>query len=475
MKGNILILGGGACGLSAAWELCKHGYNVTVLEKESRVGGLCITNEFKGYRFDLGGHRFISKNKELVEDVCKMMGDKLLTSSRKSVILLKGKVFDYPLSAKDIFLKMDMWTNTKSFLSYLVAVFSRIVFRRKDVSFEDWIVHRFGRTLYNLFFGPYTEKLWGISPKKISSDWASQRISLLNLRDVLFRLLKLKKGTPRTYAKGYYYPKKGIGQMFDMMGSEIEKLGGKIVLNAEVQRVHINNNTITGVRYLDNGIEKNIDCDAVISTISLPDLIKAFPKQFTYDMEKHVSSLKFRAVRFLNMLVDMPDISDNTWMYVSEGKYIMTRIQEPKRRSPFSAPEGKTSVMLEIPCNEGDETWSCSKEKLLERCLKDLKDLGFDIRDKVIDYFTTSVTQGYPVYTLDYVEHRQKLFDFLEKYENIITCGRQGTFRYIFMDIAMEMGIAAAQHLMLDRVSKKDTIHYMRSEKELIEVSSVTS
>ncbi|MCF6148043.1 MAG: FAD-dependent oxidoreductase [Candidatus Kuenenia sp.] len=477
MKGNVIILGGGACGLSAAWELSKHGYAVTVLEKESRVGGLCITNEFKGYRFDLGGHRFISKNRELVEDVRKMMGSELLTSSRKSVILLKGKVFDYPLSAKDIFLKMDMWTNTKAFLSYLVAAFSRTMFRKKDVSFEDWIVHRFGRTLYNLFFGPYTEKLWGISPKKISSDWASQRISLLNLKDVLFRLLKLKKGTPRTYAKGYYYPKKGIGQMFDIMGSEIEKMGGKIVLNAEVQGVIINpNNTaVTGVRYLENGVEKGIDCDVVISTISLTDLIKAFPEQLTANMEKHVSSLKFRAVRFLNILVDLPDISDNTWMYVSEGKYIMTRIQEPKRRSPFSAPEGKTSVMLEIPCNEGDETWSCPKEELLERCLKDLKALGLDIRDKVIDSFTTSVTHGYPVYTLDYVEHRQKLFDFLEKYENIITCGRQGTFRYIFMDIAMEMGIAAAQHLMLDKMSKRDSIHQMRSENELIEVTSVTS
>lgn len=475
MKGKVLVLGGGPCGLSAAWELSKHGYNVTVLEKESKVGGLCITNEYNGYRFDLGGHRFISKNREMVEDVRTMMGSELLTSSRKSVILLKGKVFEYPLSAKDIFLKMDMWTNAKAFMSYLVAAFSRMFVRKREVSFEDWIVRRFGRTLYNLFFGPYTEKLWGISPGEISSDWASQRISLLNLKDVLFRLLKLKRGTPRTYAKGYYYPKKGIGQMFDIMGGEIENMGGRIVLNAEVMGVNINNDAITGVRYLKDGVEETIDCDAVISTISLPDLINTFPAHLTGGMEKHISSLKFRAVRFLNILVDMPDISDNTWMYVSEGKYIMTRIQEPKRRSPFSAPEGKTSIMLEIPCNEGDEIWSCPKADLLDRCLKDLKDLGLDIRDKVIDYFTTSVTHGYPVYTLDYVEHRQKLFQFLERYENIITCGRQGTFRYIFMDIAMEMGIAAAHHLMLDTMSKKDAIHHMRSENELIEVSSVTS
>ena len=131
MKKKILVLGGGPCGLSAAWELSKYGYDITVIEKESKAGGLCITNEYKGYRFDLGGHRFISKNKELVENVCRIMGDELLTSDRKSVILLKGKTFDYPLSARDIFLKMDLWTNMKAFTAYLIAAFTKIIFRKK--------------------------------------------------------------------------------------------------------------------------------------------------------------------------------------------------------------------------------------------------------------------------------------------------------------------------------------------------------
>ncbi len=475
MKKKILVLGGGPCGLSAAWELSRYGYDVTVIEKEAKVGGLCITNEYKGYRFDLGGHRFISKNKELVENVCRVMGNELLTSNRKSVILLKGKTFDYPLSAKDILLKMDIWTNIRAFTAYVIASVAKVVFRKKDMSFEDWIVNRFGRTLYNLFFGPYTEKLWGISPKLISSDWASQRISLLNLKDVLMRLFKIKKGTPRTYAKGYFYPKKGIGQMFDVISDEISGRGGKIILNAAVSGITVNNGRVEGVSYVQHGVTRTIECDMVISTISLTDFIRAFPAQLTRNIRHHASVLKFRAVRFLNILVDLPDISDNTWMYVSEGKYIMTRIQEPKRRSPFSAPEGKTSVMLEIPCNENDETWNCPDETLLKRCLADLKGLGIDIRDKVIDYFTTSVTHGYPVYSLDYSMHRQKLFDFLASYENLITCGRQGTFRYIFMDTAMEMGIAAAQTLMLDNLCNKEEVQSMRSEKELLETTSITA
>lgn len=475
MKKKILVLGGGPCGLSAAWEISKYGYDVAVVEKESKVGGLCITNEYKGFRFDLGGHRFISKNKELVGNVCKMMGRELLTANRKSVILLQGKTFEYPLSAKDIFLKMDLWTNLKAFTSYLISTVSRIIFRKKDISFEDWIVNRFGRALYNLFFGPYTEKLWGISPKFISSDWASQRISLLNLKEVLFRLFKLRKGTPRTYAKGYFYPKKGIGQMFDVMSEDISKMGGNIILNASVSSIQVNNNTIESICYNQHGITKRIDCDAIVSTIPLTDLVKAFPGYLTRDIINHTSALKFRSVRFLNILVDLPDISDNTWMYVSEGKYIMTRIQEPKRRSPFSAPEGKTSIMLEIPCNENDEIWNCSEESLLKRSLADLKGLGIDIQDFVIDYFTSSVVHGYPVYSLDYAMHRQKLFDFLGQYDNLITCGRQGTFRYIFMDTAMEMGITAAQNLILDNLDKKADVQFMRSEEELIETTSVTA
>ena len=145
----------------------------------------------------------------------------------------------------------------------------------------------------------------------------------------------------------------------------------------------------------------------------------------------------------------MPDVSDNTWMYVSERRYIMTRIQEPKRRSSFNAPQGKTSIMLEIPCNENDEIWNYSRERLLGQCVADLKALGIDIEGRVIDCFITGVTHGYPVYDLNYGAHRSEILRFLGSYKNVITCGRQGAFQYVFMDTAMEMGIAAARDIAL--------------------------
>ena len=449
MRRKILILGGGPCGLSAAWELSRHGCDVTVIEKGHKVGGLCVTNEYKGFRFDLGGHRFISSNKPLVDSVRKIMGDELLIANRRSVILHKGKVFSYPLTIEDIIFKMGLLQSLKIGASYAKAVFCRCFFRKKDVSLEDWLVNRFGRVLYRIFFGPYTEKLWGISPGRISSDWAPQRISLLNLGDAVLRLFKLKKDMPRTYTGEYWYPKNGIGQMFDAISGEITQMGGNVLFSATVVGIMASDDFVNGVTYLHEGAKKLINCDAIISTIPLPDLVKAFPGERAGHIVHCAEALGFRAIRFLNILVDMPDVSDNTWMYVSERRYIMTRIQEPKRRSSFNAPQGKTSIMLEIPCNENDEIWNYSRERLLGQCVADLKALGIDIEGRVIDCFITGVTHGYPVYDLNYGAHRSEILRFLGSYKNVITCGRQGAFQYVFMDTAMEMGIAAAKNIAL--------------------------
>lgn len=479
MKKRVTILGGGPCGLSAAWELSKNGeYEVTVLEKGDKPGGLCITNEKNGFRFDLGGHRFISKNQELVDDVCEMMGNQLLTSERKSVILMGGNEYKYPLSAKDILSNMDLLTNIKCFADYLLKACSNKLNKSSDDSFEDWVVNRFGKKLYDLFFGPYTEKLWGISPTKISSDWASQRISLLNLCDVALRLFKLKGGTPRTYAQKYFYPKKGIGQMFDMMGDVITSYGSEIIFNADVKNVNTKGQNVKSVTFEIDGREESVECDYVISTIPLPEIVVALSESGLNGLKQHTEPLKFRGVRFMNIMVDKPDISQNTWMYVSEKEHLMTRIQEPKRRSPFSAPDGKTSVMLEIPCDVNDTVWSASDGEVFNRCITALDKLGISIKKEVLDYFSTYVTHGYPVYSVGYDAHCKKLMDFVHSFENIVTCGRQGTFRYIFMDTAMEMGINTARKLRTDSVLGKDardSICNLRSEKELLEVTAVTA
>ena len=233
----IVVLGGGPCGLSCAWELAAQGWDVVVLERESQPGGLCATNAFGEYRFDLGGHRFLSHNEDLTRRVLNLMGDDMLVSKRKSVVMHSGKRFAYPLSAPDLVDNLGLGLNLKALLGYAAELIRRRIAPRDETHFEGWVTARFGRPLYDRFFGPYTEKLWGIPPTKISADWAAQRISLLNLGDTALRLAGLRTTPIRTYARRYYYPRLGMGQLFTRIADRISLDGGTIRVGAEVTGV----------------------------------------------------------------------------------------------------------------------------------------------------------------------------------------------------------------------------------------------
>lgn len=463
-KKKVVILGAGPCGMTAAWELVNCGYDVTLIEKDERVGGLCRTNERSGYRFDLGGHRFITKSERLKKMVVDLLGEELLVAQRKSAILLRGKEYEYPLTVKNLFINLEFFLFAKAIIDYLKKTIKKD--SAADISFEGWITNRYGKTLYDLFFGPYTEKLWGISPSEISSDWAVQRIAGLNLRDVIKNLLKVKKETERTFTRRFYYPKKGIGQMFDCIAGRVESGGGKIMTSSMPVSIGVRGDKVVSVTVNSGGERKIIPCDHLISTIPLDELTSFFSTT-----ESEESALSFRSLRFMNILVDGDEISPNTWMYVSEAKYFMTRIQEPKKRSPHSAPDGKSSVMLEIPCNVGDEIYTMSDDELFRRSISELKELGIDLTGKTSEYFSAYADHAYPVYSIDYMARIRNHLKIIEKYNNLITCGRQGLFRYIFMDTAMVMGLSAADCIM----GKADTTGIFDAglEKTLLEVKSI--
>jgi protoporphyrinogen oxidase len=441
---TVVILGGGACGLSAAWELSKNGKNVVVIESDSSLGGLCKTIRYKGFNFDLGGHRLISRNDELLSKISELMGDELLVSERISAIRLNGREFQYPLSAADILKQTDMRFVTGCLMDYAFQSIYKILKHTPDDSLEDWIINRYGNKLYDTFFKDYTGKLWGMPSSKLSSDWAAERISLLNLWDVVLRLCGLGNNTPRTYAKTFFYPRYGIGQIFEYIGKEVKKNGGNMILNATFKKLLIEGDSVKGIIYSINGKDETIYCDWVISTIPITDLLRTLDRRVCQDINGSLKALRYRSLRFLNILIDKPEISRNTWTYIPDGKYIMTRIQEPKKRSPHNAPDGKTSLILEIPCFYDDEVWNMPDDLLFKRCVEDLFKLGIDIKSKVIDYFYTREKHAYPIYQLGYKIHLEKLVTWIDGIENILISGRNGLFRYIFMDMAMEMGLDAA-------------------------------
>ncbi|WCE32500.1 FAD-dependent oxidoreductase [Vibrio sp. SCSIO 43137] len=464
---QVVILGAGPAGLMAAWELNEAGYQVTIIEKESYAGGMCATQTFRGkhgeYRFDFGGHRFITKNPKLLSFVDQLMGDDLLFAQRKSVIRYRGRIYQYPLKLKDLINNAPLSLLIGGGLDLVKQLFVAKPQQRSQVSFAQWIESRFGKTLYKHFFEGYTAKLWGIDPANLSGDWASQRISLIDLKDVARRMLPGKKSNVRTYARQYRYPKWGFGQLYTRLAEELEKKGVSFIYNAEVSGLSTEEGRIVSVNYLASGQTEQIASDNIISTLPLPLMCK---------LTGFDSGLSFRALRFLNMPMERENISDNTWQYLSDPEIIGTRLQEPRRRSSYMAPQGRTSVMVEIPCNKGDEVWSMDGEKLRQRVLKDLDSLGVNPSWSTGEYFTEYSEFAYPLMDMGYQEKRQKAINHLSKFNNLIMTGRQGTFRYIFTDTAMEMGMMAAESLLDGKDRRKEIFDY-RNENTVIEVQSV--
>ncbi len=463
-----VILGAGPAGLSAAWKIVLADQTVEIAEKESQVGGLSMTVNYGNYHFDLGGHRFITQNAELANEIYSLMTDEIITRDRKSVVRLQGEYFSYPLEGKDLLQKLKLSVSVRCFIDYLISTVKTKFSNVEDISFEDWVVNRFGRSLYDIYFGPYSEKLWGVRPNQISSDWAAQRISLINLWDVFIRLLGKKRDTPKTYATRFFYPEKGIGRIPERMAEIVEEKGCKIHLGYSVEKILHENNRITEVIVKNGDKEISLKGDSFISTIPLPEFIQKLsplPDQKIVDISK---KMVFRSLVFLNILLDKDIVSDNTWMYIPESQYLFMRIQEPKNWSPHSAPADKTSLILEIACNYGDEIWNADKKDLYERCVEDLKAIGFtDIKEKTIDYFLTYAEHAYPIYRLDYKEQLKTTLPFINSFENLICCGRQGLFRYNNMDHSIEMGLLSAEHILFGL--PKSEILKIASEEEIFE------
>ena len=460
---EVLILGAGVAGLIAAIELAKNGKSVTLLEKESAVGGQCKTEVLdvngEKYRFDYGGHRFITNNEALLDFVEDILGDDLLVAQRSSVILHQNKTYEYPLNLKNLLKTAPKSLLLGAFFDTLKIILKLI--KPDNESFQSWITSRFGKTLYKNFFGPYTKKLWGIEPDQLSADWAGQRISLLDLKDVAKKLLLKNKKTARTYAKSYRYPKYGFGGLPSKMAKKFEALGGKIVLNEDICKIEYENNNISKVHTTS---KNTYTAKNIISTLPMNEMAISLGFE---------SKLQFRSLRFLCIGLDIEDFTPHTWQYVSDYDLLPTRIQEPKRRSPSMSPEGKSSIMLEIPCNAHDKIWSMEEDKLLEIVKKDLLKLNFNIEDKIVDYFSFKTEHAYTLMDIDYNKHRDDTIEHLNKFDNLIMCGRQGTFRYIFLDTAMETGLMAAKMLLGNETITQEKIYNHRNEKTVIETKSV--
>ncbi len=444
MKGEkyeVAILGGGVAGLSAGYVLSKAGVNLAVCESGAAVGGLSRTIVQGEFRFDLGGHRFFTKNRKLENFVRQLMGEEFIVAPRKSRIYLRSRYFDYPLKPLNALFGMGILKSIKIISDCCFKRLKNLLTKPAIISLEDWVVSNFGREMFNLYFREYSEKVWGISCKRISEEWVAQRIRGLSLT-VAIKNAFFKSNEIATLIERFLYPPLGIGRISEKMQEEIEK-SNRVFLNTRAERANHSSTRINSI--VANGI--TLEAEEFISSIPLTALVKmlhpAPPKEVLESAEK----LRYRDTIIVAVMLNRDRITDLTWIYFPERKIPFGRIHEPKNWSIKMAPEGKTALVAEYFCFKGDKTWEASDEKLAEVTIQNLEKLGFIKRSEVIGSTVVRVEKAYPLLEIGYREHYDRIFDYLSRFKNLQIIGRGGMFRYHNMDHAIETGIKAAENI----------------------------
>lgn len=470
-KSHVVILGAGLTGLSAAWKLSSQGYPVTVIDRNPYAGGLATTFERDGYIFDFGPHRFHSRDDALVDQVADLLEGALDRRTRTTHFYFDNRYFQYPLKAENIFSVMDASQLVKCAFSYLNAATRRRLMPVKDNNFEAWCKSRFGAELYNYFFGPYTEKVWGVPPTQMSVRWAAQRIAVESLWDALMRLFNEKRRfrnpyeyTHSPYVSEFFYPIGGIGRICEKMREDTEAAGGSVRLGTSVDRLLLREDgSASGVVVSNDGRSEEVAADFVISTLPVNDLALMLEPEAPAAVTDAATSLRFRSTKFLFVMLNQHKVTTDHWIYFADKRVLFNRISEMRNFTPMAAPWNRTSLTLEISCDEGDELWDKPAEWLYDRCIDDLQAAGLTERSQVEGFWTERASTTYPIYLTDFDVNLVKTKRHLAGIENLITCGRQGLFTYVNMDHAMLMGFEAAEGVMEGKA--QSALHLIGSEQ----------
>lgn len=452
---HVVVIGAGLAGLSAASRLAQNGFRITVLEASEHVGGLAgsftIDTEWGEFDYDNGPHRFHTGEQHLNDEVLRLLGDNVCTANRQSRIFLYDRFFHYPLQGANI-LKLPKLVLMRAFWDYLWVKMKRLVgIRKPDDNFENWVVNRFGRKLYDIFFGVYTEKTWGIPCTQISADWAAQRISLLSLWDTIKKTLFKPKNVPRTLVSKFFYPRRGgIGVLCRRYVEELRENGHTVLTGSPVTDIEVRDGRAVAVRYRGaDGADGRVEADDVIGTVPLTRIAPMLDPRPPQEVLDACARLSHRSMIFVYLILDRPKVTDDHWIYLPEQKLITHRLSEFKNFSPDSAPADKTLLCAEITCNYGDDDWNKTDEELEEIVVNDLtRTVKLIEGNEVLKTFSRRERYAYPIYDLGYREHRDLILSHIEGIEGLDTTGRQGLFKYNNMDHSIGMGLAIADNLV---------------------------
>jgi protoporphyrinogen oxidase len=441
----VAVLGGGPAGLTAGYLLAKEGRPVIVFEAEDQVGGIAKTEVRDGYRFDLGGHRFFTKSKEVDDLWHEVMKEEFLKRPRMSRIYWNGKFLDYPLNGTDVIKKLGPVELVRSGLSYLWALIKP---KGKEENLEQWVSNRFGWRLYNHFFKGYTEKVWGVPTTELRAEWAAQRIKGLSFWSAA-KAAFMGNGDNKikSLINEFHYPRFGPGQMWETMCDEIIALGGEVRLNARVDDIEVEDGRIVAVTA---GGER-IECSDVISSLPLRATVGLAGESSgaSKEIKEAAMGLRYRDFLTVALVIDGEDLFPDNWIYIHDDSVNVGRIQNFRSWSPWMVPDPtKASVGLEFFCFQGDELWEMDDDKLVELAKRELGQLGLGDPAKVEKGYVTRVPLAYPMYDADYAERVDAIRDWLETISNLQQVGRNGLHRYNNSDHSMLTAIRAVDNIV---------------------------
>ncbi|MFH1145028.1 MAG: NAD(P)/FAD-dependent oxidoreductase [Candidatus Eisenbacteria bacterium] len=445
LKNHTLVIGAGPAGLAAAHALSKTGAMPLVLERSDQVGGLSRTETYKGFFFDVGGHRFYTRSNEVWRLWQELLGEELLKVRRLSRIHYNGRFFSYPLRPLDTLRQLGLYESARVIASYAAM---RVRPRPQPENFEQWTINRFGRRLYEVFFKSYTEKVWGIPCTSIDADWADLRIGNLSLtkalRNALFRPTGIK-----TLISEFHYPRLGPGMVWERLRGEIEATGGQVRLGCEVVGLEREGWRIRSLVFRTPGSIESIGCEQVITSMPLADLILRLNPPPPTDVLQAARQLRYRAFIMVGLIVDRPDIFPDNWIYVHSPHVRVGRVQNFRNWSAALVPDpAKSSVGMEYFCTEGDELWNRTDAELIALARRELAALGLAGEEHVVDGTVVRETAAYPLYFHGYQRDVQTIRRFVDRLENLQTIGRNGMHRYNNQDHSMLSGLLAARNIL---------------------------
>jgi len=449
VKKKIGIIGAGPAGLTAAYLLVKAGQDVTVFEGDPQyVGGISRTETYKGYHFDIGGHRFFSKSQEVEDFWTEILGDDMLQRPRSSRIYYNKKFFSYPLAAFDALKKLGIIQSGLCMLSYVRAKLFPV---KNPTNFEDWVTNQFGKRLFNIFFKTYTEKVWGISCKEISADWAAQRIKGLSLSSTIKNALfhpksKDKHTVIKTLIDSFRYPRRGPGMMWEVCAAKSIKMGADLKMNAKVTGISFEDGDWTvelkeGNRYAG--------FDYIISTAPMRELISSISPAVPAETLAAAGNLGYRDfITVVLILKDKHIFSDN-WIYIHDPSVKVGRIQNFKSWSPEMVPDPTMACYgLEYFCFDTDGLWNSDDEELINLGKKEIEQIGLAAQADIVDGYVVRQKKAYPVYNQTYKQNVDIIKEGLEDYTGLYLVGRNGMHKYNNQDHSMMTAMLAVKNIL---------------------------